>query len=257
MAETGTPTDGEAALPPDATVVLRDLHVHYHVGGRTRPRLRDLFTRAEPVVDQSKVIHAVRGIDLVARQGEAVGLVGRNGSGKSTTLAALAGLLPPTSGEVLASAQPVLLGVGAALESNLTGRRNIELGCLALGMDRDEIEERIGAIAEFSGLGRFIDLPLKTYSSGMRARLLFSIATSIEPEILLIDEALAVGDEQFRKKSQARIRELLDGAGTVFIVSHSLGTLKKECSRIVWIDEGRIRMDGDPDEVVAAYKGDV
>ena len=242
--------------PDDATVVLRDLHVHYHVGGRARPRLRDLITRTEPEVDPSKVIHAVRGIDLVAREGEAIGLIGRNGSGKSTTLAALAGLLPPTSGDVLATAQPVLLGVGAALESNLTGRRNIELGCLALGMDRDEIEERIESIAEFSGIGRFIDLPLKTYSSGMRARLLFSIATSIEPEILLIDEALAVGDEAFRRKSQARIRELLDGAGTVFIVSHSLATLRKECTRIAWIDEGRIRMEGDPDEVVEAYKAD-
>lgn len=240
--------------PDDATVVLRDLHVHYHVGGRRRPRLKDLIAGRGVIQDESKVVHAVRGISLVARTGEAIGLIGRNGSGKSTTLAALAGLLPPTSGEVLATAQPVLLGVGAALDSNLTGRRNIELGCLALGMNREEIAQRTEEIASFADIGRFVDFPLKTYSSGMRARLLFSIATSIEPEILLIDEALAVGDEAFRRKSSARIDELLDEAGTVFIVSHSLGTLVESCSRILWIDEGRVRMDGEPDEVVAAYR---
>lgn len=255
MAEHPTNPPDPLAPPPDATVVLRDLHVHYHVGGRSRPRLKDLFTRNESVeLDPSKVIHAVRGVDLVARRGEAIGLVGRNGSGKSTTLAALAGLLPPTSGEVLATSQPVLLGVGAALDSNLTGRRNIELGCLALGMDRDEIVDRIESIAEFSGLGRFVDLPLKTYSSGMRARLLFSVATSIEPEILLIDEALAVGDEAFRRKSEGRIEELLASAGTVFIVSHSLPTIVEECTRVAWIDEGKVRLDGDPEDVVAEYK---
>lgn len=241
-------------LPEDATVVLDGLHVRYHIAGRHRPRLKDLFSRSKEEKDQGRVIHAVRGIDLVARQGEAIGFVGRNGSGKSTTLAAVAGLLPPSEGDVLSVSQPVLLGVNAAMESNLTGRRNIELGCLALGMSPAEADEAFDEIVSFSELDDFIDLPIKTYSSGMRARLHFAIATQIEPEILLIDEALAVGDEHFRKKSERRIQELLDGAGTVFIVSHSLPTLQEACSRVLWIDRGQVQMDGDPAEVIDAYR---
>jgi teichoic acid transport system ATP-binding protein len=155
---------------------------------------------------------------------------------------------------VLATSQPVLLGGGAALESNLTGRRNIELGLLALGLHRDEAMGHVDEIADFADLDEFIDLPLKTYSSGMRARLHFSIASSIRPEILLIDEALAVGDQAFRKKSRDRIRELLGEAGTVFVVSHSLSTLHETCSRVVWIDKGRIVQDGAPDDVIEAYR---
>lgn len=239
--------------PDDATVVLQGLHVRYELGGRSRPRLKDLFTREE-TPERRRFIHAVRGIDLVAREGEAIGVIGRNGSGKSTTLQAVAGLLPPSEGEVLSVAQPVLLGVGAALESNLTGRRNIELGCLALGMPREEIEDRAADIIDFAGLEEFIDLPLKTYSSGMRARLHFSIATSIKPEILLVDEALTVGDESFRHKSDKRIQELLDGAGTVFLVSHSLEAVRDACTRVVWIEKGELQQDGEPDEVIAAYR---
>lgn len=240
--------------PADATVVLRDLHVKYEVGGRSRPRMRDVFAGRQPEGHRGRVIHAVRGIDLVVRQGESVGVIGPNGSGKSTTLQAVAGLLPIASGDVLAAAQPVLLGVGAALESNLTGRRNIELGLLALGLERSAAEERVDEIAAFADLDEFIDLPLKTYSSGMRARLHFSIATSINPEILLIDEALAVGDQSFRKKSNKRIERLLDSAGTVFVVSHSLSSVRDTCSRVVWINKGEIVQDGDPEEVIAAYK---
>lgn len=250
--------------PDDATVILRDVHVDYHVGGRHRPSLLDVFARGrdggDPRVRSGRVIHAVQGISLVARRGESIGFIGRNGSGKSTTLKALSGLLPASRGEVYASSQPVLLGVGAAMVNSLSGRRNVELGCLALGMDRDEVAQRVDEIAEFADLGEFIDLPMRTYSSGMRARLLFSIATSIQPEILLVDEALAVGDQAFRRKSRRRIRGLLNEAGTVFMVSHSLGRMKNDCSRIVWIDKGRVMMDGDPDEVIGAYRradGDV
>lgn len=241
--------------PQDATVVLQNLHVEYEVGGRSRPRVRDLFARRQPEGQRGgRVIHAVRGIDLVVRRGESVGMIGRNGSGKSTTLQAVAGLLPIADGDVLAAAQPVLLGVGAALESNLTGRRNVELGLLALGLSQAEARARIEDIAAFADLDEFIDLPLKTYSSGMRARLHFSIATSIKPEILLIDEALSVGDESFRKKSNRRIDELLEDAGTVFVVSHSLGTLAEMCSRVVWIDQGQVVEDGDAEKVIEAYR---
>lgn len=256
VAETASGTGLDPSAPPaDATVVLRDLHVDYQIGGRSQPRVRDVIARRRPEGQRAgRVIHAVRGMDLVVRRGESIGFIGPNGSGKSTTLKAIAGLLPITSGDVLASSQPVLLGVGAALESNLTGRRNIELGLLALGRTPEQAEAQVGDIAAFADLDDFIDMPLKTYSSGMRARLHFSIATSIKPEILLIDEALAVGDESFRKKSNKRIEELLGEAGTVFVVSHSLATLAEMCSRVVWIDKGQLVRDGDPEEVIDAYR---
>lgn len=253
MAEQGIT---QLAADPDVTVLLNDVHVTYRVHGDNRPKLRELLLRKGTAAAEGNVrsIRAVRGVTLAARQGEAVGLIGMNGSGKSTLLRAVAGLLPPTSGEVLATSQPVLLGVGAALQSNMSGRRNILLGGLALGLSRDEIEARTDDIVQFAGLEEFIDLPLKTYSSGMRARLLFSISTAVRPEILLIDEALAVGDEIFRQRSEARIREMLVDAGTIFVVSHSFASIEDICNRVIWLDRGEVQADGDPDEVIKKYK---
>lgn len=252
-------------MPPDAAltvtsdtgpdvpaVVLDDLHVTYKVFEDVRPTLRRFVTnRFKP--REYTPIPALRGVSLTVEKGETVGIIGRNGSGKSTMLKAIAGLLPPSSGSVLATAQPVLLAVGAALRPDLSGRRNIFLGGSAIGMANDEITARLDEIIEFAGLAHAIDRPLKTYSSGMSARLQFSIASAIQPEILLIDEALAVGDAEFRRKSAARVREMHDAAGTVFIVSHGAG-LRDLCTRVVWIDEGLMVMDGAPEEVVAAYE---
>jgi teichoic acid transport system ATP-binding protein len=250
------PTGDETAVslgPP--TIAMHDVHVVYRVAGEHRPRARDLFSRKSKEVSQHvRKIHAVRGVSLTAHSGEAIGLIGRNGSGKSTLMRAMAGLLPVTSGEVYASSQPALLGVGAALKPDVTGRRNVLLGGLALGLTKAEVEERMDEIIRFSDLEEFIDLPLKTYSSGMKARLLFSISTAIRPEILLVDEGLAVGDEVFRERSNERIRELLDGAGTVFLVSHALETLQEICNRAIWLDKGTVQADGAPDEVLHAYK---
>ncbi len=235
------------------TVKLEDLHVDYRVYEDRRPRLRDVLTRRQ-TSRKFREIHAVQGVDLVAHSGEAIGLVGRNGSGKSTLLKALAGLLPPTRGAAFATSEPSLLGVGAALQPNMSGRRNIELGLLALGLPKDDVAARTAEVSTFAGLDDFIDLPIRTYSSGMRARLLFSIATSVRPEILLVDEALAVGDQVFRKRSEKRIAELLDGAGTVFLVSHALDTITDVCSRVIWLDAGKVVADGDPHETIAAYR---
>lgn len=257
MAETNTvqaPNDATA----DATVVLDDVHVIYRVQGDHRPRLKDLLrgtgATAASGDDGLRRVHAVRGVSLVASRGEAIGLIGRNGSGKSTLMQAMAGLLPVTSGDVYATSQPALLGVGAALKPSISGRRNVILGGLALGLSKAEVEDRMDDIIEFAGLEDFIDLPLKAYSSGMKARLLFSISTAARPEILLIDEALAVGDEVFRKRSQKRIQELIENAGTVFIVSHSLEEILRTCTRAIWLDKGGVRADDDPDEVVGAYR---
>ncbi len=234
-------------------VSLHDVHVTYRVFSDTKPSLREMLTRrGRPRAHRS--IPAVRGVSFVASHGEAIGVIGRNGSGKSTLLQAIAGLLPPTSGEVRARTQPALLGVGAALKPALSGRRNVILGGLALGLSRRQIEERFDEIVEFAGLEDAIDLPLRTYSSGMRARLNFATATAVRPEILLIDEALAVGDLDFRERSTQRIRELQATAHTVFLVSHSLGTVADTCSRAIWLDQGVVRGDGEPQEVIDAYK---
>jgi teichoic acid transport system ATP-binding protein len=237
----------------DLTVLARDLHVYYRVYEDRRPRLGEIFARRfrRPGYREVK---AVRGIDLEARQGESIGLIGRNGSGKSTLLQAIAGVLPPSQGEVFARSQPSLLGVSAALQKKASGRRNIVLGGLALGMSREEIEARMDEIIEWTGLEDFIDLPIRTYSSGMKARLHFAIATAVEPEILLVDEALSVGDEVFKERSKERIQSLLQGAGTVFVCSHSMGTIMEMCTRVIWLEDGQIHMDGDADEVVSAYK---
>lgn len=235
------------------SLVIDDVHVTYRVFQDQRPTLRRFVAngfRPRPY----RSIEAVRGVTLIAYPGDSIGIVGRNGSGKSSLLRTVAGLLPPARGAVYAKQTPVLLGVKAALQAELSGRRNVILGSTALGMSRAEVQERFDEIVEFAGVADFIDMPLRTYSSGMTARLHFAIASAVAPEILMIDEALAVGDAEFQRKSSARIHELLEGSGTVFVVSHNLRQLRKLSTRIVWMDKGRVLADGDPDEVIEAYQ---
>jgi teichoic acid transport system ATP-binding protein len=244
---------GIGDLPSDATVVARDLHVTYRVYEDRRPQMREIITNRgrRP---SFREIRAVRGVDFVAREGQSIGIVGRNGSGKSTLLQAMAGLLPPDRGAVFARSQPQLLGVNAAMKPNASGRRNAILGGLALGLSRQEMEERLPEIVRFTQLEDFIDLPMRTYSSGMRARLLFAIATSVEPDILMIDEALAVGDSIFQKRSKKRIKQLRANAGTVFLVSHASNVILDTCDRVLWLEGGVLLADGDPKDVVEEYE---
>lgn len=235
------------------SLVVHEVHVRYRVYEDRRPQLREIVSRrlSRP---SFREIHAVRGVSLEAHEGEAIGLIGRNGSGKSTLLRTMAGVLPPSEGEVYARTRPSLLGVNAALRGGLSGRRNIVLGGLALGLSRAEVEESVDEIIEFTGLEDAIDLPIRTYSSGMRARLTFAIATSVRPEILLVDEALATGDAEFRERSRERIDDMLADAGTVFLCSHSLDTLKDSCTRTIWLDKGQVVLDGPTDDVIGAYE---
>lgn len=233
-------------------VVARDVHVVYRVYEDRRPRIREIIAnRFQP--RQHRAIHALRGVSFVVRAGESVGVVGPNGSGKSTLLTALSGLLPVTDGELYASSQPRLLGVGSVLNPQLSGRRNVVLGGLALGMTRREVDERFDSIIDFSGLQDFVDVPLKAYSSGMKARLHFAIATAVTPEILLVDEALAVGDDDFRERSLNRIEEIRADAGTIFFVSHNRREVERTCSRAIWLDQGQIVADGDVTTVLGEY----
>ncbi|MFH8575984.1 ABC transporter ATP-binding protein [Streptomyces zaomyceticus] len=246
------------------TVVVDGVHITYTVhGGRSGGRgaataaLSRMLRRGGAATPAARRVHAVKGVSLVARRGEAIGLIGSNGSGKSTLLKAIAGLQPVERGQVYTHGQPSLLGVNAALMNDLTGERNVVLGGLAMGMSRAEVRERYAGIVDFSGVNEkddAISRPMRTYSSGMGARLRFSIAAAKSHDVLLIDEALSTGDARFRRRSQRRIDELRAEAGTVFLVSHSNSTITETCERALWLEAGTLRMDGPAKEVVAAYE---
>lgn len=236
-------------------VIVDDLQVRYRVfaGGRAAAGAAGrsgLLTRARGV----RTVHALKGVTFTAYENESIGVIGHNGSGKSTLMRAITGLTPPESGAVYAASRPNLLGIGAALLPDLSGENNILLGGLAMGFSKREVLRLRDEIVEFAGLEEFIDLPMRTYSSGMQAKLKFSIATAKQHEILIVDEALAVGDKAFRARSEARIREMRDAAGTIFLVSHSMGSIRSTCDRTLWIHGGKLRMDGPTAEVVDAYE---
>lgn len=243
-------------IPPEhspLTVVAHQVRMRYKVQrtDRTvRKGIKGRLVRRRHMVSVS----AVRGVDLTARQGEFIGIIGRNGSGKSTLLRMLAGVEPPTSGIVLTSERPQLLGVSAALIGDLTGAENIKLGFLAMGMSPEEAEERLKDAAELSALGGAVDLPMRTYSSGMSSRLKFAIAVMAEPKILMIDEALSTGDAAFAERSKKKMDHLLERAGTVFMVNHAPRAIENVCSRVIWMENGRIVMDGDTKEVSKKYR---
>ncbi|WP_084316472.1 ABC transporter ATP-binding protein [Actinospica robiniae] len=248
------------AAEPRPTVIVDELHIVYRVHGAGTGKgsassaLNRIVNRK--IGPTMREIHAVKGVSFEAAEGDSIGVVGRNGSGKSTLLAAIAGLLPPETGKVYTHGQPTLLGVNAALLRDLTGERNIQLGCLAMGMSKEQALAARDGIVEFSGLKEdFISLPMRTYSSGMSARLRFSIAAAKSHDVLLIDEALATGDVEFQRRSEKRIKELRKDAGTVFLVSHSHGVIRETCNRSIWMHDGVIKMDGATDEVLDAYEG--
>ncbi|MCC3282469.1 ABC transporter ATP-binding protein [Arthrobacter caoxuetaonis] len=199
-------------------------------------------------------IHALKELSLVAYHGEAIGVIGLNGSGKSTLMNLICGKMQPTSGAVYASSTPIMLGVSAALVPDLSGAHNVILGCLAMGLTRAEIADRHDAIMDLAGLGSSINLPMRSYSAGMSSRLRFAIAAAIDPEILIIDEALNTGDDEFRGRTKKRMDELRQQAGCVFLVSHSMKTIQDLCTRIVWIDKGDLLFDGDTETGLAWYR---
>ncbi|MGW5335530.1 ABC transporter ATP-binding protein [Streptomyces bauhiniae] len=258
------PTAQGAGAERVPTVVADRVDIVYRVNGTGAGRgsataaLNRILRRgkAEKAAGVRRV-HAVRKVSFVAHRGEAIGLIGSNGSGKSTLLKAVAGLLPVENGHIYTDGQPSLLGVNAALMSDLTGERNVHLGGLAMGMSREQIKERYQDIVDFSGIndkGDFITLPMRTYSSGMAARLRFSIAAAKDHDVLLIDEALATGDRSFQKRSEARIRELRKHAGTVFLVSHNNKSIRDTCERVLWLERGELRMDGATEDVLKEYE---
>ena len=203
-----------------------------------------------------EIFEAVRGISFNVPKGEIMGIVGKNGSGKSTLLRAIAGIFAPDEGSIDLHGHTVsLLSIGVGFQKKLTGRENILLSGMLLGFSEEEIRERMPDIIEFSELGKFIDRPLRTYSSGMHSKLAFSITAILETEIMLVDEVLSVGDAKFKKKSFKKMKQLInDKDRTVVIVSHNGDTLRKLCDTILWLHDGVIKMQGSTKEVLPLYE---
>jgi lipopolysaccharide transport system ATP-binding protein len=201
---------------------------------------------------------ALEDVSLDLFLGETLGVIGRNGAGKSTLLRLLAGIIKPDRGRMETHGyQATLLSLQVGFVDYLTGRENVVISGLLLGMTRSEIEEKMSSIVAFAELEDFIDEPIQTYSSGMRARLGFATAVHVEPEILLIDEILGVGDAEFKEKSKRVMREKMSSHHTVVLVSHSLDLIRSVCDRVVWIEKGRTRMEGRAEDVMGAYEASV
>lgn len=197
---------------------------------------------------------AVKDVSFVINRGESVGLVGTNGSGKSSLIRVLAGLQRPTSGAVWGTSVPAMLAVGGVMMNRLSGARNIRLGLLALGLPPDRVAALYPEVIEQSGLKDSIHFPVETYSSGMRARLKFAIATAVVPEILLVDEALSTGDARFRAQSRERLDHVLSTAGAVIHVNHNAQSIVAACERVIWLERGALRADGPTAEVLPQYE---
>ena len=204
----------------------------------------------------AEVFEAVRGVSFSLPKGEILGIVGKNGSGKSTMLRAIAGVFSADEGSIDLHGHSVsLLSIGVGFQRELTGRENIILSGMLLGFSEDQVREKMDEIIEFANLGQFIDMPVRTYSSGMHSKLAFSIVAILESDIMLVDEVLSVGDSKFKKKSYNKMKELIsDKDRTVVIVSHSSETLQELCTSVLWLHDGMIRMMGDPKKVLPAYE---
>lgn len=204
---------------------------------------------------ETAAVVALDGVSFTVDRGEALGVIGRNGAGKSTLMRVLAGTLDPDEGSVaLGGRVTTLLQLGVGFNPALPGWRNIYLGGLAAGLSRDVIDDIFDDIVDYSGLRHAMDRPVKTYSSGMSARLAFSIAMHLDPEIMLLDEVTSVGDQGFRQKSKSAMEDLLQRSGTIVLVSHSLGYIKEFCNRVAWLEGGSLRMVGPADDVLQAYR---
>jgi lipopolysaccharide transport system ATP-binding protein len=243
------------------SIIVEELSKRYEIGAlRQETQLRDQLVRAlrNPFRKRApkEILWALRNVSFSVQPGEVVGVIGRNGAGKSTLLKILSKITYPTSGWVRAQGRvTALLEVGAGFHEELTGRENIFLNGSIMGMKKREVESKLEAIVEFSGIARFIDTPIKRYSSGMRSRLGFAVAAHLDPDVLIVDEVLAVGDAAFQKKCINAMQDMRGGGRTVLFVSHNMAAVENLCTRCMWISQGGIRLDGPVREVIEAYMG--
>lgn len=246
---TSAPADDKLAID------VRDVGVRYSLRFTKKSTLRQTFTGLLTRRDGPKDFWALRNVSFRLVNGESLAVIGPNGAGKSTLLQVLAGIIIPSEGSVeVHGRMSSLLTLGAGFDQELTGRENILLAGAFLGIDAEDMADRLDGIVEYADLGEFIDAPIKTYSSGMRARLGFSIATSVDPDVLLLDEVLATGDQVFRAKSKARVIELVRSAKAIVLVTHDMNWVTEYCNRALLIEHGRVVAEGDPLDVVAIHE---
>jgi ABC-type polysaccharide/polyol phosphate transport system ATPase subunit len=252
--EPGRPAASSNGSGPPSAISVEDVSVTYRTSLEKKPTFKSTLVRMgrrERVVHE---IEALKNVSLEVPQGSVIGIMGANGAGKSTLVRTMAGILPPTTGRIEVNGRvSTLLALGVGFNAELTGRQNVTLGGLAAGLTRDQLDEKYDDIVAFAELEEFMDLPMRTYSSGMYGRLGFSVAVNMEPDILLIDEALSVGDARFRKKSFNKMRELCAQARTIVLVSHSLGSIVDLCDTAVWMHKGELKMLDEPQPVIDAY----
>lgn len=244
-------------IQDDLSIVARDVGICYDLRLTSRRTLRQVIgevihTNGSPT---PPTFWALKQVSFVARAGDIVGVIGRNGSGKSTLLLAIAGILRPDTGAVRTFGRTsTLMTLGAGFDPELNGRENIYLNGAFLGLSKPKVDALLSDIVEFADLGPFIDVPLKKYSTGMRARLGFSIVAHVQSEILLLDEVLAVGDEEFRSRSRERIFELIEQARAIVVVSHDLAFIERTCTKCLWLEHGEVVAFGEPQSVIADYR---
>jgi lipopolysaccharide transport system ATP-binding protein len=244
------------------SITLKNASVEFPVFNASSRSLKSrvLSVATGGAIDRGVDGHVVvRGLDNVSfslGEGDRIGLIGHNGAGKTTLLRVLSGIYAPTSGYAEIRGECVsLINITLGIDPEATGRENIRLRAAMMGMRPDELRNRYEEIAEFSGLGDFLEMPFRTYSSGMQLRLAFATSTTIRPEILIMDEWLSTGDEDFRHKADKRLREIVDSTKILILASHSKELLSNNCNRIIWMEHGRIRQDGPPEELLPAYFG--
>jgi ABC-type polysaccharide/polyol phosphate transport system ATPase subunit len=246
-----------SALPDSRPLAVKVEHlsITYRTTFERVPTFKEAIVRFGRGERALKEVRAVDDVSFEVPEGTSLGIIGNNGAGKSTLMRALAGILPPTAGriEVRGRITP-LLALGVGFNNNLSGRENIILGGLASGLSRKQVEARADLVTEFAGLEEFIDAPMRTYSSGMYSRLAFAVAVNMDPDILMIDEALSAGDATFKTKAAEKMDELRHSARAMFLVSHSLSSIIELCNDCIWLHKGKLMMRGKPDEVVAAYQ---
>jgi ABC-2 type transport system ATP-binding protein/lipopolysaccharide transport system ATP-binding protein len=229
--------------------------MHFRMPGDRLNSLKEYVIKMIKRKLKFKEFVALDHVSFEVKKGEVVGLVGHNGAGKSTILKVISGILKPTNGEVKIYGNVVpMLELGSGFDMEMTGRENVFLNGAILGYSEAFLKAKYDEIVEFSEIEEFIDVPIRNYSSGMTARLAFAVATVVEPEILIVDEVLAVGDANFQEKSKRRMMELMGGGTTVLFVSHSLPQIREMCDRVVWLDHGKLKMIGDTQQVCDAYE---
>lgn len=247
---------GQTRPAGPAAISVQNVSVTYRTTLERKPTLRTTLTRLGRRQRTVREIQALRDVSFEVERGKVLGVIGSNGAGKSTLMRTVAGILPPTAGRVEVRGRvSTLLALGVGFNRELTGRENVVLGGLAAGLTREQLGEKYDEIAAFAELDEFMELPMRTYSSGMYGRLAFSVAVNMDPDILIIDEALSVGDARFRRKSFEKMRELCGQDRTILLVSHALGSIRQLCDQAIWMHKGELRMWDEPDAVIKSYTG--